>query len=83
MKAIFKVCGGDVNLIARVFTALEKELKFRRGSARVSGVGDGCLEIIITANDLTSLRSLINGVAKSIYLIELSAQACAAGDSGT
>ncbi|MGC8597545.1 MAG: KEOPS complex subunit Pcc1 [Thermocladium sp.] len=80
MKAVFRVCGSDVNLIAHVFVALEKELRFRRGSARVSGISGECLEITITANDLTSLRSLINGVAKSVYLIELTAQACA-GDS--
>lgn len=83
MKAEFKVCGDDVHLMASVFKALEKEFRFGKGSVEARLMPDGCLEVIAVASDLTGLRSLVNGVAKSIYLIKASISVISSGGSGS
>ncbi len=68
-KAVFSLEGVDRELIVKSFKALEKEMRFGRGgfvSVDVSGNG---VVITVCAKDLTSLRSLVSGVMKSLYLI--------------
>jgi len=43
-------------------------MRFSRGFVSVDVVGDAVV-ITACARDITSLRSLINGVTKSLYLI--------------
>lgn len=51
-----------------VFKALEKEVKFPRGSVEVVKKG-ASLIIIGRASDLTSLRSLANTIFRALYVV--------------
>lgn len=81
MRATFIVCSDNARLMASVFQALEKEFRSRKGSVEARLMPDGCLEVVAVASDLTGLRSLVNGVAKSIYLIEVSISITSSGGS--
>ncbi len=76
------MCGDNADLMASVFRALEKEFKSGKGLVEARLMPNGCLEVIATAKDLTGLRSLVNGVAKSIYLIEASISIISSGGGG-
>ncbi|MFN3803607.1 MAG: hypothetical protein ACK4SY_00965 [Pyrobaculum sp.] len=52
-------------LVYRVFKTLEREVQFRRGRLYVRRG-----EIIATASDVSSLRSLLHTVFRSIYLVK-------------
>ena len=67
-KAVFSLRGVNRKLIVDSFKTLEKEMRFGRGFVSV-GVDDGNVVITVCARDLTSLRSLVSGVLKSLYLI--------------
>ena len=67
-KAVFTVEGFDKDLIIKSFKTLEREMRFGRGFVSVDVVGDAVV-ITACARDITSLRSLINGITKSLYLI--------------
>jgi tRNA threonylcarbamoyladenosine modification (KEOPS) complex Pcc1 subunit len=60
--------GADRDLMINSFRALVKEMRFHRGYVEVEDSGDGVIVRII-AKDPTSMRSLMNSVIKSIYLI--------------
>ncbi len=56
-----------VNMLGRALKPLEKELRFHRGSASI--YVDGCRLVINGyARDITSLRSVLNGLLKCLYL---------------
>ncbi|NPA24001.1 MAG: hypothetical protein GXO23_06890 [Crenarchaeota archaeon] len=60
----------DSSLIVMLYRALkplEKELRFHRGFSRVRAE-DGRLVLEGYARDVTSLRSVINGLLKCLYL---------------
>ncbi|ADN50341.1 CTAG/PCC1 family protein [Vulcanisaeta distributa] len=67
-KAVFSLEGVDRELIVKSFKTLEKEMRFGRGFVSVD-VSDNGVVITVCAKDLTSLRSLVSGVMKSLYLI--------------
>ncbi len=67
-RAVFSLRNIDVDLIIKSFKTLEKEMRFSRGFVGI-GVDDGGVTIVVCARDLASLRSLVNGVVKSLYLI--------------
>ncbi|WP_243675180.1 KEOPS complex subunit Pcc1 [Vulcanisaeta distributa] len=67
-KAVFTLEGVDKELLIKSFRTLEKEMRFGRGYVSVNVINDDVV-IIACARDLTSLRSLVNGVMKSLYLI--------------
>ncbi|WP_069806746.1 hypothetical protein [Vulcanisaeta thermophila] len=58
----------DVELIAKSFATLSREMRFSRGYVEV-GIRGGAVVITARARDLTSLRSLVSGITKSLYLI--------------
>lgn len=58
----------DTDLIVKSFATLIKEMRFHRGYVEVV-TRDNMVIIRAHAKDVTSLRSLINGVMKSLYLI--------------
>lgn len=58
----------DLVVIYRVFKAMEPEFKFRRGSVLVN-MGNDTIVVTINADDVSSARSLINGVLKHLYLV--------------
>lgn len=58
----------DPNVVYRLFKAMEPEFKFRRGGVSTSFMGND-VAIVIDAADLSSVRSLVNGVLKQLYLI--------------
>ena len=61
--------GVDRELIVNSFKTLEKEMRFGRGFVSVGVDDNGDVVITVCARDLTSLRSLVSGVLKSLYLI--------------
>ena len=67
-KAVFYLKGVNRELIVNSFKTLEREMRFGRGFVSIDVV-DGDVVIMVCAKDLTSLRSLVNGVIKSLYLI--------------
>ncbi|MGC8543718.1 MAG: KEOPS complex subunit Pcc1 [Vulcanisaeta sp.] len=67
-KATFLLEGVDKDLIIKSFKTLEKEMRFSRGFVTIEVTNDG-VSIVACAKDITSLRSLVNGVVKSLYLI--------------
>ncbi len=67
-RARFFLEGVDKELIIKSFKTLEREMRFGRGFVKVETDGDNVV-ITICAKDLTSLRSLVGGVMKSLYLI--------------
>jgi tRNA threonylcarbamoyladenosine modification (KEOPS) complex Pcc1 subunit len=67
-KTVFSLENVDKELIVNSFKTLEKEMKFSRGFVSVD-VNDNNVIIVICARDLSSLRSLVSGVMKSLYLI--------------
>ena len=67
-RAVFNLVGVDRELIVKSFKTLEREMRFGRGFVRVDVDGDNVV-ITVCAKDLTSLRSLVGGVMKSLYLI--------------
>lgn len=67
-KAIFIVRNFDKDLLIKSFKTLEKEMRFSRGFVTINASDDGVI-ITACARDVTSLRSLINGISKSLYLI--------------
>lgn len=58
----------DAELVMKSFATLTKEMRFNRGYVEVK-MKDNVVIIRAYAKDLTSLRSLINGITKSLYLI--------------
>ncbi len=68
-KAVFSLEGVDRELIVRSFKTLEKEMRFGRGGFVSVDVSVNGVMITVCAKDLTSLRSLVSGVMKSLYLI--------------
>ena len=58
----------DKDSVYLVLKSMEPEFRFRRGNVLVSLHGDE-ISVDINAGDLTSLRSLLNGVLKHIYLL--------------
>nr|WP_258167456.1 KEOPS complex subunit Pcc1 [Vulcanisaeta moutnovskia] len=67
-KTVFSLENVDKELIVNSFKTLEKEMRFSRGFVSVD-VNDNNVIIVICARDLSSLRSLVSGVMKSLYLI--------------
>lgn len=67
-RAVFTVEDSDKDLIMKSFKTLEREMRFGRGFVNVSVINDSVV-ITVCAKDLTSLRSLVSGVVKSLYLI--------------
>ncbi|GAB6947358.1 hypothetical protein JCM16161A_14880 [Vulcanisaeta sp. JCM 16161] len=67
-KAVFSLEHVDKELIVKSFKTLEKEMRFGRGFVSID-VRNGDVVITVCAKDLTSLRSLVSGVMKSLYLI--------------
>lgn len=58
----------NLDVVYRVFKAMEPEFRFRRGSVTVKTEG-GHLTLIIKASDVSSARSLMNSVLKHVYLL--------------
>lgn len=58
----------DIELIMKSFSTLTREMRFSRGYVEVEPF-DGWVVIRAHAKDLTSLRSLVSGIIKSLYLI--------------
>ncbi len=58
----------DVNVVYKVFQVLKHEMRFSRGFIDVKMDGDE-LVVQVFAKDVTSLRSLVSGVLKSLYLV--------------
>ena len=67
-RAVFTVEDSDKDLIMKSFKTLEREMRFGRGFVNVSVINDSVV-ITVCAKDLASLRSLVGGVVKSLYLI--------------
>jgi len=67
-RAEILVRGVDTYLIIDSFKALVVEMRFHRGYVTVEE-GSDYVMIKVVARDVTSLRSLVNGVLKSLYLI--------------
>ena len=67
-RAVFSLEDVDKDLIVNSFKALEREMRFSRGFVSVDVNGNNVI-ILICAKDLSSLRSLVSGVIKSLYLI--------------
>ena len=51
-----------------VFKSLEREVVFPRGRIRVNLVNE-CIEVMCDASDYASLRSLVNTVLRSAYIV--------------
>ena len=51
-----------------VFRSLEREVAFPRGRIRVNLLGDS-VEVVCEASDYSSLRSLVNTVLRSAYIV--------------
>ncbi|WP_252900365.1 KEOPS complex subunit Pcc1 [Vulcanisaeta sp. JCM 14467] len=66
---MFSLTGVNRELVANSFKTLEREMRFGRGFVSVDTNDNGDVVITVCAKDLTSLRSLVNGVLKSLYLI--------------
>ncbi len=67
-RAVFSLRDTDKDLIIKSFKTLEREMRFSRGFVSIGADDDG-VTIVVCARDLSSLRSLVNGVMKSLYLI--------------
>ena len=57
----------DIEKIVRVLKPLEEEMEFNRGKVIIE-LRDDALNMVGLAKDLTSLRSLCNGLLKCLYL---------------
>ncbi len=58
-----------LEILRKVFEVTKLEMKFHKGYADSEVVNNHEFIITIYARDLSSLRSLVNGVLKTIYLI--------------
>ncbi|NPA70283.1 MAG: hypothetical protein GXO26_05680 [Crenarchaeota archaeon] len=56
-----------VDMLYRSLKPLEKELRFHRGRSKII-IEDSSLILEGDAKDLTSLRSVLNGLLKCLYL---------------
>ena len=70
MRARIELFVDYADALYRAFKPLEREMEFRRGRVKAS-VSDGRFIVDVECSDATSLRSLVNGVLKSIYLTSM------------
>ncbi|GEM_PF-3125966 len=61
----------DTELLAkikRVLKPLEEEMRFHRGYVKIGEPSNNVLQVTGYASDITSLRSVCNGLLKCMYL---------------